>query len=388
MNQIELNADMLLRILEDITTASSDAECAEAVVFASKLIQDSVISSSDPSGVLEMLNEASAYYPDAVHNVISRAVDFHVTEQGDSYGLWLIPVLVRHNLSLPSNIQLTTKGLSQVKVAGSLSSQLNLKGQTEAITAKNIPNLGWVYSLPTLYSDRSLRQAPLSSLISLPVLARAYVHGTVSHFKMNGLEGELESEGTSLYYIPFVAKHPNGTLAEGVEYDGKTEAAVRSWVQTSLKDSGFTTEIEFEVLARPLPYSLAMTSGPRVLLEEKVKDQIEALVYQTKVAPGALSVLLSPYEVVNEDSAPLVAASISSRLTGKPLGLLSFSIHGGGAGDIELAIIAKAIRESGVEDLATSVNSKSTFSCQRCSHVQIQMPVPTPFEFSEAPGIH
>lgn len=363
-----LTAPNLQVALEQIASASSETECAQALSAAASMVQSAVLTGQSPDSVREALEAGEQFGMTQLGAVIDRAVNFHTLESGGSLGLWLMPVTISSDATLPSSIALETASLNPMKMGACLLEQLELSpGKTGGDRA------GWTVVIPALFSESNIRSTDIGQLISLPQQARDFVRGTRKELTFSGGSNLTASAaGVTLYYLPVVAFAPEGTMPALPLSSAKTNTRLTQWAAETFKALNIS-DVAVQPGPAPQPFSLALRTGGRLRLEVSLRQMMTQVCAHSGVEVNGLAALVAPYAIRQTDGTLMVGVTLVSRLTENVVSTLTLPvISDDGHDEVALAIhVLKALGMECIQDIPTPIN---TIACQHCGNMQFAVP--------------
>lgn len=368
MNQSPLSPSSLISSLTRVAEASSETSCAQALVSAAALLQEAVLSNHPPAEFHAALEAVPANLGAELHEAMNRAVNFHLLEDGGTLGLWLVPVVLSTEKSLPSIIALETQSLNALKMSGCLLQQLSLSPKKSGGG-----RTGWTYVIPALYGDEQIRSADMGTLIRLPHEAREVVRGSREELSFQTGEEVTSIEGTALYFLPFVAYSPAGFPASLPAASSKTTSRLSQWISETLEPvlgAEFTSHP-----IQPSPFTLGLRAGDRLLMDVKLRSMMLTIGNQSGVEPNGLAALVAPYATRSSDGAFMIGVSLMARMTQNVVATLALPVTSHD-GQEELALTTHILRDMGMVAIQQQDDAISTFACQHCGKVQFAMPNP------------
>ena len=368
--QAKLSPSSMIVSLEQVASARTEQECAQALVAAASLIQQSILAEQDPASFHEAMNTVPDRLAVQLGAVVDRSVNFHLLEDGGTLGLWLLPVVVSTAKKLPSVLPLETKTLHALKMSGALLSQLSL---TAAQTGGD--RTGWTYVLPALYSDAQIRNADVGALIRLPHEARQVVRGTLDAISFDtGKDCGEEGDGASLYFLPFVAFAPDGHAPMMPAASSKTVSRMSQWAAVSLTHA-LGPDFETYVASQPQPYTLALRVGARLRMDVHLRELMARVTADSGVEANGLAALVAPYATRQMDGSLLVGVSLVARMTRNVVATLALPVESDD-GQEEVALITHILRDMGMACIQQHASPIDTISCQHCGGLQFALPSP------------
>ena len=368
MTQTSLSSSSLISSLKHVAEASTEAACAQALVATATLLQLAILADHPPEDFHAVLESVPDSLGAQLQEVMSRAVNFHLLDDGGTLGLWLVPVVLSMEQALPSIIALETQSLNALKLSGCLLKQLGL-----ARDQRGTDRTGWTYVIPALYSDEQIRNADLGTLVRLPHEAREVVRGDreMLSFKTEAETGT--EEGSALYFLPFVAFSPSGFPASRPADSSHTTTRLSRWVANTLTPvmgDKFTSYV-----IQPHPFTAALAAGHRLYLDVKLRAMMLTISHQTGVEPNGLAALVAPYAAKQSDGAFMVGITLVSRMTQNFVATVSLPVESEDGQD-ELAATLHILRDMGMVAIQHQTESLPTYACQHCGKVQFAMPSP------------
>lgn len=370
-----VSASSLTTALEKVRRASSERECAAALVTVATMLQEAVLRKQPMADI----NDAIDACPDSLGMVLGaamdRAVNFTQTERG-TMGLWLLPVRLVSEEALPGLIQLTNDKMRAMKMAAAVQAQMKL-------LESSVP--GWCFTIPALVSDEALRNAELSSLIQFPQQVQSLIQGEREQVSfIEELDFEEVEAGVSVYYLPMVIFHPNGTSLDAPTSSEQLVHRMFRWVEESVAPETVT---EITVSSVPQPFSLALRVGQRMELGGRFRQMMLDLRAKSDIDFNGMAALVTPYEVRNKDEDLLLGVSLVSRLTKTALASMTLPVLEG-AGEEEMAIVTAVLNELGVERVQQHQHPVGTIACQHCGNIQFALPSMDTVEAGMIPDSH
>lgn len=344
-------------VLQAIQEAKSEQDCAHSLVSAATLLQDAILRGQSPESVGQALESCPESLAGLLHETLSRAVDFHVTEEG-TLGLWLLPVIVEGS-QVPAVLPLA-KSLDRLKVTAAINTQLSL-GDDES---------GWAYMLPALYASPCLRNADIGELIRLPRLARETIRGQEPAAMLRPDGADESHSGTIAMFLPLVVKHPANRVPNLPAESERVVHFLTRLLHASLPDA---EALNVQVATRPHPFSVALRVGDHMALERRVRKNTTALSEKTGVALNGMNALVAPYAVAQCNGDISVGVSLTSRMTGQPLATMAIPVESA-TGEAEAALVSSVLRSLGMEHVHLREEAIGTFACQHCGGMQFAMP--------------
>lgn len=368
MMQAKLTPSSMIVSLEQVASARTEQECAQALVAAASLIQQSILDEQEPESFHEAMNSVPDGLASQLRAVVDRSVNFHLLEDGGTLGLWMVPVVVNTAKKLPAIIPLETKTLNALKMSGTLLSQLNLSA------AQNSGDrTGWTYIIPALYSDEQIRNADVGELIRLPHEARSVVRGEMEAITFDtGEDCGAEGEGASLYFMPFVAFSPEGQTPVMPTASSKTVARMTQWVAASLAPV-LGKEFDTYVASQPQPYTLALRVGARLRMDVRLRELMVRVSADSGVEANGLAALVAPYATRQMDGSLLVGVSLVARMTRNVVATLALPVESDD-GQEEVALVTHILRDMGMDCIQQHGSTINTISCQHCGGLQFALP--------------
>lgn len=348
--------------LEQIVRAPSEDACAAALVSAASLLQTAVMNGQSGETIFEAIENCPRNLGKPLAAAMTRAVEFQLLEEGETLGLWLIPVVLNTKAQLPGVLPLAG-GLDQLKLAGILQEQLALKAAPGEAG-------GWNYVIPALYSEDKLRDAELPDLVRLPMHARQLVRG--ERQSLNFLAGgdlTASAPGVSMYFLPVVACYRANAAVGVPQASERMMHRLSRWVRTTLESH---TDLLIQVSPRPQPFATALQVGDRMLLAARVTGMMHEISERTGVAFNGMSALVAPYAVRAHENLVL-GISLVSRLTNAPIATLTLPIDGDD-GEQEVALVTCVLQDLGTEQVQRQADPIHTLTCQHCGGMQYAMP--------------
>ena len=367
MKFANLTSASLLVSLQQIASAATEAECANALVSAASLMQGGVLAGQSPESFREVLESCPADLGLHLGAVMDRAVNFHPLEEGGTLGLWLLPVAISAEAALPATIALETATLNGLKMSGCLLEQLGLSA------VKAGTRTGWTYVLPTLYSEEQIRNADLGQLVRLPHEARQVVQGTRKSLAFAAGEGaDICDAGVNLYYLPFVTFAPEGLTQTLPMTSAKTTTRITQWATDTLQAllaDGFTVHAG----PAPQPFSLALRVGSRLRMDAHLRESMQRVCAASGVEPNGLAALVAPYATSQTEGTFMVGISLTSRLTKNVVATLSLPVESED-GQEEVALTRHVLKDLGMECIQDVPAPIDTIACQHCGEFQFALP--------------
>lgn len=368
MKFAKLTSSSLQVSLEQIASAASEAECAGALVSAASALQEAVLAGQTPKSFREVLESCPDGLGLHLGAVMDRAVNFHNLASGGTLGLWLLPVVVTADKSLPATIALETTSLNALKMSGCLLEQLGLSA---AKTAGS--RAGWTFVLPTLYSEEQIRNADLGELLSLPHEARDMVRGTRKAISFTANDGAAACDaGVNLYYLPFVAFAPEGSAPALPMGSTKTATRMTQWASATLEAMGAAGCIVTAGPA-PQPFSMALSVGQRLRMDVSLRELMQRVCADSGVEPNGLAALVAPYATPQTDGTFMVGVTLTSRLTKNVVATLSLPVESADGQD-EVALTIHVLRDLGMDCIQDVPAPIDTIACQHCGEFQFAIP--------------
>jgi hypothetical protein len=370
MMNVELTPSSLVVSLEQLASAQNEQDCASALVAAAATIQEAILSGQSAEDFQAALNECPEGLAGQLGNVMDRAVNFHLLQDGGTLGLWMLPVVVSTDKQLAHSFALETQTLNAMKMSGTLLQQLGL-------TAKQTGNArtGWTYVLPMLYSEETVRNTDLGELIRLPHEAREVVRGERDHVGFNGAEiAGLVEPGVNVFFLPFVAFSPEGLPPALPMGSNKTVHRLTQWVSETLKP---VLKDNFEVHAAqyPQPFSLSLRVGARLRMDVRLREVMLRVSNESGIEPNGLAALVAPYAMRQTDGTFMVGVSLVSRLTKNVVGTLTLPLESDD-GQEEVALATHILKDMGMECIQDFNRPIETIACQHCGNFQFALPSP------------
>jgi hypothetical protein len=368
MTFASLTPSALTASLEKLASASTEDECAVALVSAAGMIQEAVLVGQSQESFHDALDACPNGLGEQLKAVLDRSVNFHLLAEGGMLGLWMLPVAINSNHSLPATIDLERTTLNALKMSGCLLEQLEL---SKAKTGGD--RSGWTCVLPTLYSDVQIRNADIGELVRLPHEARDIIRGDVQalSFSAGPNTGDVEP-GVQIYYLPFVAFAPQGvppTLPLG---SAKTTARLTQWVNATLAPT-MANEFALTVGQLPQPFTLALRVGDRLRTEVVLRESMHRICASSGVEPNGLAALVAPYSTATSDETFMVGVSLVSRLTQNVVATLSLPVVSE-AGQEEVALATHILNDMGMDCIQDFNGALQTSACQHCGKFQYALP--------------
>ena len=372
-----LTPEVLLHALSAIADGANEAASAEALVNAATLVQDAMLSEQSCDSFNDALAACPEQYAPQLSAVVARAVEFHQLEDGGRLGLWMLPVVLNSDMPMPDVLVLSTAALHSVRMAHSLMSQLGLAVTPEAAAraVKDGTPLGWTFVLPKLYSYESMSSAETSELVRLPHAAREFVRGERKRVSFEPGEERKTSAGAGqLYFLPFVAYHPEGYPVSAPQASDVVVERMTRWIRASLPILDDTqTEVNIRVASEPQPFTVALAEGSRLRRYEYARHVITETIAHTGVEANGIAALVAPYAVENASGEIALGVSLVSRLTSAPLGTIQLPVESDDGSD-EVAMTTYLLNQMGMECTEHRRRPINTFACQHCGNLQLSYP--------------
>ncbi|KVP75519.1 hypothetical protein [Burkholderia ubonensis] len=368
MTFAELTPSSLIVSLEQLASAKTEQDCANALVSAAALIQEAIVAGQSPKSFHEAMESCPEGLGTQLMAVMDRAVNFHLLEDGGTLGLWMLPVVVSAGKSLPATIPLEANTLNALKMSGCLLQQLGLSAMK---TGGN--RMGWTFVLPTLYSEEQIRNADLGELIRLPHEAREVVRGEreAITFSAGDDMGHVEP-GANLFYLPFVAFSPEGFPPSMPMGSAKTMSRMSQWVTATLQPV-LSDAFVVHVAHLPQPFSLSLRVGERLRMDVRLRELMLRVCNDSGVEPNGLAALVAPYATRQSDGTFMVGVSLVSRLTKNVVATLSLPVESED-GEEEVALATHILKDMGMDCIQDFQQPIHTIACQHCGNFQFALP--------------
>ena len=293
MTSAALTPSSLMVSLECLASAKTEHDCATALVSTAALIQEAVLSGQPQQSFTEALDSCPEALGPQLTAALDRATNFHLLDCGGTLGLWLLPVVVSTDATLPSILPLQ-RNLNALKMSGCLLQQLGLS----AIKA-NGNRTGWTFIVPALYSDEQIRNTDLGSLVRLPHEAREVVRGESKQLDFTtGVDTGNVGKGVSLYYLPFVAFNPEGLTPTMPMGSAQTMNRMSQWATETLSAS-LGKDFAVHVASLPQPFTQALSMGERLRMDVQFREMMMNVCVHSGVEPNGLAALVAPTLCVN-----------------------------------------------------------------------------------------
>lgn len=369
MNKTQLTSSSLTIALEAVASAATDQACAQAIVMAAASIQGAVLAGQEPKSFMEAIDSCVSHHASHLSAVIDRAVNFHITEDGGTLGLWMLPVTLSSAHTFASSVQLETESLNLLKMAGCLQQQFGFSGSSAN-------HRGWAFVLPTLLSAERIREADIATLITLPGQARAVIRGLqkeVSFLASDEVPPALTVAGVSQFFLPVVAYHPAGAEITLPSASSKTVLRMTHWIESTLSSSITSNDYEVRVAPQPHPFSVALEVGERQRLDVKFRAMLAQICDQAKVHPNGMAALVAPYAVRQTDGHLTLGVTLVSRMTQAVVATIGIPVTSEDAQE-EIATATYLLREMGMEHIQQHAAPIPTVACQHCGNLQYARP--------------
>lgn len=366
MKNAVLTSSSLFVSLQQIASAKSEADCANALVSAASLLQQGILTGQSPESVREVLESCPEHMGMHLGAVMDRAVNFHPLGDG-TLALWLLPVALSASAALPATIALETSSMNALKMSGCLLEQLGLS----AVKAGS--RTGWTFVVPTLYSEEQIRNTDLGQLVRLPHEARDVVRGTRKALDfIAGAGAESCEPGVNLYYLPFVTFAPEG-LAQALPLaSAKTTTRITQWATATLQAMDFDG-VTVHAGPAPQPFSLALRVGVRLRMDAYLRQSMQGVFAASGVEPNGLAALVAPYANRQTDGTFMVGVTLVSRLTKNVVATMTLPVESAD-GEDEVALTIHVLKDLGMECVQDSPAPIDTIACQHCGNFQFALP--------------
>lgn len=369
MNRVELTSAALVASLSQIASATTEAACAQALVASASLIQNAILADQSAADFHAALETVPPALGAQMREVMDRAVNFHLMEDGGTLGLWMIPVVLQTRKPLPSVIPLETKSLNALKMAGCLLQQLGLSADKTGGD-----RAGWTYLIPALYSDDQIRNVDVGELIRLPHEARAVVRGELDSISFTAGEDQGAVEDSGLYFLPFVVYAPAGKAPALPAVSNKALNRMQQWISMTL-DPVMGDTFNSNVAQLPQPFTLALRVGERLHMDFKLRELMHRVTVDSGVEPNGLAALVAPYATRQSDGTYMIGVTLVSRMTKNVIATLSLPVETDD-GQEELALAIHILRDMGMDAIQQHSTPINTFACQHCGGMQFALPNP------------
>ncbi len=370
MMNVELTPSSLVVSLEQLASAQNEQDCASALVAAAATLQEAVLSGQSAEEFQAALNECPEGLAGQLGNVMDRAVNFHLLQDGGTLGLWMLPVVISTGKALPHEFALEKESLNAMKMSGSLLQQLGL-------TAKQTggSRTGWTFVLPTLFSEEVVRNLDLGALIRLPHEAREVVRGErdAIEFMAQDVDGLVEP-GANTFFMPFIAFSPEGLPPSLPAASEKTLHRMTQWVSETLKPS-LADDFVVHVAQYPQPFSLSLRVGERLAMDVRLREMMLRVSNESGIEPNGLAALVAPYATRQSDGTFMVGVSLVSRLTKNVMATLALPVESED-GLEEVALASHILKDMGMECIQDTRHPIPTIACQHCGNIQYALPSP------------
>lgn len=360
-----LSTTSLNLALEAIAQASSESAVADALTAAAAMIQNAVLSGQGAEEIRAAIESCSSKFSSQMAAVLDRAVSFTLLDDGTTLGLWLLPVVISAPDTLPSLIHLETASLNGLKATALLQAQLGLAGTG-----------GWTYALPMLISMDMATSADLSDLVKLPHQAHAVVRGAAKTVTFNQDTTEIRSaNGRSIYFLPFVAKHPAGADINLPAPSERVNHRVGKWIAESLEQQrGVLTDVAVHVAPQPHAFAAALPVGERLFIDVRIREMLTAVCDQVNIQPNGLAALVAPYVTKQMNDTYVLGVSLVSRLTGSFVATLSLVVDYDDTEGHIVGMTSRILGEVGMQVIQLRHDPINTISCQHCGNLQFALP--------------
>ncbi|MBK3779862.1 hypothetical protein G3A43_06315 [Paraburkholderia aspalathi] len=370
-----MTPESLFQALSAISGSSDEEATANALESAATLVQDAILNDQPSDSFNAALSSCAAQHGKLLSAVLDRTVEFHPLRDGGRLALWLLPVVLGASSALPEVIVLDSTSLQSMRMASSLMSQLGLTATEEDKKADN--PLGWTYVMPKLYSYESMQSAELGELVRLPHQARAVLRGERKRVSFEpGEQRKTDAGAGQLYFLPFVAYHPEGHQIDLPQASEAVIERMTRWVRTTLVQAdGANSELDIRVAPQPQPFTFALTAGARMRQESRARFVISETIARSGIEANGMAALVAPYAVENAAGELTLGVSLVSRLTGDPLARIELPVEAEDGGD-DAAMVTTILTQLGMKCAQYHSHPINTFACQECGSLQLSFPSP------------
>lgn len=372
----------LIELMEAVDSASSESQCATAIMTAAALVQKASKTDDGLESLYDAQDAVPAHLTPALDEVINRAINFHVQDDGSVLGLWLLPVILKHPGSLPSAIPLIDSP-HRLRFSAFLQSQLGLKSTlTEDPYSSAPPTPGWVFPLNTLFSRDHIRKLDLGSLMRIPSHVQEIIRGVEPSHEIDYLRPTQEKSGVFLYFLPVVTKHLSLAKINQPKPCHNVKTHFENWITSSLKaNTGFKEEPEIYCNASvvPGPFSEALAAGDDARFQALFINALDDICEKRGLTYNGLSAYIAPYIVQNRKNQLRIGVSLISRLTNEFVSAITLPASSED-GFMEINLLSDTMVQLNMNRVMACDEPIHTYACQQCGHVQLERPT-TPPEF-------